>query len=148
MKLTNPPASFTKRIAALVYDALPLFSIWFFGTLPWVALSTSDHVGVGNWWYRMYLVALTYGYYVLSWQRGGQTLGMRAWRLRVVTEDGQALTWGHMNKRFVAGAIGLACFGLGFFWAIWHRSSRMWHDLASDTVVLNEKPKKKSNNQD
>ena len=43
---------------------------------------------VGNWVYvyRAGLVLVISGYYALNWRRSGQTLGMRAWRLRTVSE--------------------------------------------------------------
>ena len=60
----------------------------------------------GNWAYvyRAGLVLVIAGYYALNWLRSGQTLGMRAWRLRTVSASGQPLTWSAVFLR--------ECFGL------------------------------------
>jgi hypothetical protein len=41
--------------------------------------------------YRAGELALMGAYYVLNWTRSGQTLGMRAWRLRAVSDSGRPL---------------------------------------------------------
>ena len=44
--------------------------------------------------YRTGALAVIAAYYVLNWTRSGQTLGMRAWRLRAVSDTGKPLELG------------------------------------------------------
>jgi len=55
--------------------------------------------------------------------RGGQTLGLRAWRLQLITLDGRPLTWGVAMLRFSLGLITCALFGAGLLWMLFDRES-------------------------
>jgi uncharacterized RDD family membrane protein YckC len=70
------------------------------------------------------------------WTRGGQTLGMRAWRLKVVDEQGRSLTWLLALRRFAAAAFSWTALGAGFWWAIFDREKRAWHDRLSGTHLV------------
>ena len=73
---------------------------------------------------------------MLSWTRGGQTLGARAWRVRVVRADGARLTVANALARFALGWLSLLVLGLGFLWSLIDAQSRGWHDLGSGTQLL------------
>src|SRR5690606_41442182 len=60
------------------------------------------------------LLAVTAGYFVISWRRGGQTIGMRAWRIRIVATEGGALPWSRALLRFAVALVSLGALGLGF----------------------------------
>src|SRR3546814_12967266 len=75
-------------------------------------------------------------YAVVSWRRGGQTLGMRPWRLVVVGADGSAPSWRALCVRYAVGTASLLAAGLGF-WGAWVDRERLaWHDRASGTRML------------
>lgn len=76
---------------------------------------------------------VTAAYSVASWRLGGQTLGMRPWRLRVVAADGGELTWRALLIRFAVGNLSLLLGGLGFWWAWLDREGLTWHDRVSGT---------------
>jgi uncharacterized RDD family membrane protein YckC len=86
------------------------------------------------------MLLVGFGYFGLSWRRGGQTIGMRAWRLRLVAVGGPARTpgWGALVVRYGVAALSLAAFGLGFLWSLFDRERRTWHDIASRTRVLRQ----------
>ena len=73
---------------------------------------------------------------MLSWRYGGQTLGGRAWRLRVVGDDGGPIGLGRALLRFGVGIISLLTGGLGFAWMLIDRDHRTWHDFAVGTRVV------------
>lgn len=64
------------------------------------------------------LVALVGGYFVLSWSRGGQTLAMRAWRLRLVLPDGAPVPATRAGGRFLLAAalLGPAALAAAYLW--------------------------------
>ena len=73
------------RLLALAYDFFPMLALWFITAGVFTAIHR-DAVR-GGWlglleFAVMWLLAGAYA--VASWRRGGQTLGMRAWRLRAV----------------------------------------------------------------
>src|SRR3546814_276046 len=77
-------------------------------------------------------------YAVVSWRRGGQTLGMRPWRLAVVGADGSVPSWRAPCVRYAVGAVSLLAAGLGFWWAWVDRDSLAWPARASGTRMLRQ----------
>ncbi len=70
------------------------------------------------------------------WVRQGQTLGMRAWRLKLVDLNGLSISWLSTAKRLVIAPLSLLCFGLGYLWYYVGDRKQTWHDRFSDTYVV------------
>jgi len=125
-------ASLVRRLAALFYDSLLVFSVVFFAgllVLPWLD-------GKPNILYYFYLIIVAFGYFGWQWRVGGQTLGMAVWRIQVQTLNGQRLTWRQAIIRFGVAIIAILPCGLGFLWSLINTQKRTWHDLAADTWVV------------
>jgi uncharacterized RDD family membrane protein YckC len=127
------------RLTAAVYDFLPLLGLWFVAT-GLVLLATGGGLDVkttgGKLLVQSAVVLVTAAYFLASWLRGGATIGMRAWRLRVVRADGTALTLPQALLRFAVGWISVVALGAGFWWCLIDREKRSWHDLAAGTVLV------------
>ena len=134
------------RVLGLVYDALPVLALWMLlsaaFTLGYTFLGQHDpHQNIRPFsllawllWLGCWLLAGAYA--VTSWHRGGQTLGMRPWRLHVVDDDGGRPGWCALATRYAVGTVSLLIAGLGFWWA-WIDPDRLaWHDRASGTRLL------------
>lgn len=133
------PAHLGWRLLALLYDALPALAIWFVGSAALLALRAGQPVmpgSVGAWLELLWLWALTGSYAVVSWRRGGQTLGMRPWRLRVTDRAGRPAGWVALMLRYAVATLSLGLFGLGLLWTLVDRERRSWHDLASGTLLV------------
>jgi uncharacterized RDD family membrane protein YckC len=130
------PATLWRRLAAGLYDLLPTLAIFmslgFFVT----AARRFEPVPPGSVWFELLLLGAALVYYGASWVHGGQTLGMRAWRLRVQRRDGHALGWSGASLRFALAVLGIAALGAGLLWALIDTRRRMWHDLAADSEVI------------
>lgn len=85
---------------------------------------------------RLYLLAVIGGFYVYFWTHGGQTLGMRAWRLMVVSQDGGPVRFDAAVKRFAWSIVSLIPLGLGLWWSLFNRDRLAWHDSKSNTRVI------------
>jgi uncharacterized RDD family membrane protein YckC len=133
-------AGFGRRFAALIYDGLLLIAL----AMPytWVVVlihggAVTEAGGRLTWWaYRGGALALIAGYYVLNWTRSGQTLGMRAWRLRTLTDSGRPLHVGRALARFCCGVAAWAPFGLGVLWLYADPEHLALHDRLSRTRVV------------
>ncbi len=97
---------------------------------------TSEHYGALEYAYQALLLAIIMGFFGLFWTRRGQTLGMMAWRLKVVREDGSLLSWADTIKRLAAALVSWAACGLGFFWIWIDRDRLAWHDRWTRTRVV------------
>jgi uncharacterized RDD family membrane protein YckC len=139
------PPGLLRRLAAVLYDSLLLVALLMVATALLLPLTGGEAIDprrnpVLEWAYRALLLLLIAGFYGVSWTRGGQTLGMASWRLRVLREDGGTLTWADTVRRLAAAALSWLALGLGWLWLLVDPARRTWHDRLSRTrVVLVEK---------
>ena len=132
------------RMLALVYDAFPVVALWMLASAVFtVAYYLAGHSARENFapfsplqvvlWLVCWAISGTYA--VASWRGGGQTLGMRPWKLRVVGVDGPP-TVRALARRYVVATLSLLLGGLGFWWAWFDRDRLTWHDRASGTRLV------------
>jgi uncharacterized RDD family membrane protein YckC len=133
------PASLFKRCAAFSYDLLLLVGLMASFTLLAVLLH-GGAIAPGSLWFQLALLAIVTVFFCGFWTRGGQTLGMRAWRIRVVGQDGTPLSWPRAVLRFAAGVVALLPLGLGLWWGIFDAQRRGWHDRLTNTRVVRVQP--------
>ena len=127
------------RLLALVFDLFPVAGLWFLVAAVFVLLHGDAVTGGALGWLEFVaLWSVTGAYAILSWRRGGQTLGMRPWRLRVRAPDGGAAPVGALLVRYAVGTLSLLAGGLGFWWAWVDRDALAWHDRASHTRLVRE----------
>ena len=127
------------RLLALVYDLFPVAGLWFLVAAVFVLLHGDAVTGGALGWLEFVaLWSVTGAYAILSWRRGGQTLGMRPWRLRVRAPDRGAAPVGALLVRYAVGTLSLLAGGLGFWWAWVDRDALAWHDRASHTRLVRE----------
>lgn len=126
-----------RRLLALSYDLFPAAGLWFAVAAAFVALHGDAVTGGALGLLEFAALWLVTGAYaVASWRRGGQTLGMRPWRLRVVGSDGGPAPLRALMIRYVVGNLSLLAAGLGFWWAWADRDRLAWHDRASGTRLV------------
>lgn len=132
------PAPLWRRLAASAYDILLLLGLWLSATF--TAWAVSHLLGAQGalppTFMRAYMFAITFGFYGWFWTHGGQTLGMRAWRIQVQRSDGRSVNWANAMLRFAISIFSLSVLGLGMLWCLIDRRKRSWHDIAADTEVV------------
>ncbi|MFU8877147.1 MAG: RDD family protein [Wenzhouxiangellaceae bacterium] len=131
----SQPCSLPRRFAAMIYDSLLLIAVWMVGTALVLPLGGGEIDG-GSPLFRAWLLLLAFAYFHTGWQRAGQTLGMRAWRIRLQHCGNRRFTAFDSLRRFSAGLLSLATLGLGFGWSLLREDRRAWPDLASDSRLV------------
>jgi uncharacterized RDD family membrane protein YckC len=139
--ISGTRAGFGRRLAALVYDAFlltALLMVFTGGALFFTHGAAVLPATVGAWVYvyRAGLVLVIAGYYALNWRRSGQTLGMRAWRLRTVSDAGRTLSWSAVILRLLFGFIAWAPAALGVLWLYLDPEHLALQDRLSRTRVI------------
>lgn len=134
----HQPCGLLRRLAAALYDAIIVVALLFIATVPVVlvtggAMEDSLAFRIGL---RIYLLAVAFAFFGGFWHFGGQTLGMRSWRVRVVHVDGTRVGWREAAIRFGVAILSWAALGLGFLWSLVDRDCRTWHDVASGTRLI------------
>lgn len=138
---TNTPG-LARRALALLYDGLLLIALWFGVSALVLAISAGLLAEPDRplWLaaiHRVSLVLVTVGFFGGFWTHGGQTLGMRAWRLRLVSSAGHGgVDWKQSLLRLVSACVSAGALGLGFFWMWIDPKRRTWHDRLSGTQLV------------
>jgi uncharacterized RDD family membrane protein YckC len=136
-----PSAGFGRRLAALIYDSFllaALLMIFTAGALFFTHGLAVVPATAGAWvyLYRAGLVLVIAGYYVLNWLRSGQTLGMRAWHLRAVSDSGKPLALKAAILRLIFSLLAWAPAALGVLWLYWDPERLALQDRLSKTRVV------------
>ena len=130
-------AGLLRRLGAMLYDGLLLAGVMIVAAIPLPFFESAADVSV---WVRtlirIYLVLVCFLYFGWFWTHGGQTLGMRAWRLQLRRIDGQNLAWSTAVARFAGALLSWLALGLGFFWVALDPQNRAWHDRLSKSIVV------------
>ncbi|KGI78729.1 RDD family protein [Oleiagrimonas soli] len=148
------PAPFWRRLLALAYELLAVLAILFVTDMACLLL-TRGQLDPHAWWYRAVLLLALAAYFLLSWTRGGQSLGMRPWRLYLRTDAGAIPTWPHAALRFAiliapltllaiapwagakaAMAVPFAVWALSLLTALIDRRRRALHDILAGTWIV------------
>jgi uncharacterized RDD family membrane protein YckC len=136
---TGAPAGLFRRLAAMCYDVLLMVALWFVATFAMLPLTGGEAIltssqGLLGHFYHALLLLLALAYFGLCWTRGGQTLGMKAWRIRLETMDGHPPRWSDALIRFTIGAVCLFPAVLGL-WCL-RAPGWNWRDLAGAALLL------------
>lgn len=153
------PSPLWRRLLALVYDLLIVVAIMMVvGLLCQLAtdgkLIRTGATTVVPIWYQALQGAVVAAYFISSWRRGGQTLGMRPWRIRVTRDDGGTPTLQQALIRMLVAAAPLVLLLLApmlglratlwtllAVWAGWFAVAvfdarrRALHDIAAGTEI-------------
>ena len=140
---SNPvPAGLGKRLLAISYDLLLLAALLFIAEILPVTLNDGTAISHDNGWLVFYVLHPLYLLFVCFvflggfWTHGGQTLGMKTWKLKMVSLNEGAISWQQAGLRFVTSLLSWLCGGLGFIWIMFDKDKRSWHDRVSATKVI------------
>ena len=148
-----------RRIFALVYDTLLILAAIFVAFQPIPLLEgVIQEFPLTQALTSIYLMAIWFFFLGWFWTHGGQTVGMKAWRMKLLREDGAEITWIDAIYRFVlsngafililmlaglelisarlALILGGTIFGFSFLWAVIDRRGRAGHDALSRTQLI------------
>lgn len=123
--------SIARRLAAMVYEAFLIFAVSFFAA--WVFFFASGGRdatrGALRTELQFFILVVLAAYFLWCWLRGGQTLAMRAWRIRLAD-----VTPAKAVLRFVLAAVLLP---LSILWALVDRDRQFLHDRLAGTRLIN-----------
>ena len=140
-------ANFWKKLFAWVYDllggvavfilalvvgyvAVSLIAVALFGSSEGISGQLSQHP-----LWLLFIFSCVQYYYVWCWVKGGQTVGMRTWRLKLCKPDGKLLGW---REAYIRSFLSFG--GIAIFWSLFDSKNRGWHDKFCDSLVI-EVPK-------
>ncbi len=140
----SPRPGLLRRLIAMLYDTLlvlPLIMTTVAAAMAiHAALNHADAEPLPPLVVQILALATCFLFFALFWLKSGQTLGMQAWRVKLVSMTGQPISVWQALRRCLGAALSALCLGLGYLWCLVDRNRRYWHDYLSGTeLVLVEK---------
>ncbi len=125
-----------RRLASMLYEAVLLFAVGFFAA--WVFYFASGGVdataGATRHLLQVFIALVFAAYFLWCWLRGGQTLAMKAWKIRVVD-----VTPPKALFRFLIALIGVPT-AISIVWALFDRDRQFLHDRLAGTRLTDANP--------
>lgn len=139
--MPSTPPGLLRRLGALFYDLCLLAGVVFVSGLP-LPLLPNYMSGTDSFKFltQVYLLGVIFLFFGWFWTHGGQTLGMRVWKLKLVAVKNPRVSWRSAIYRFFAGILVLVSGGLGYFWMLVDRDGCTWQDRLSSTRLIRIPP--------
>ncbi|MGB5279276.1 MAG: RDD family protein [Gammaproteobacteria bacterium] len=144
-------AGLVRRMMAIIYDLFLLIALLFVATAIAMVFNQGNAIEPGQPLYPFYLISLvtvSFVFFGWFWTHGGQTLGMKTWKMRLQQVDGQDVGWLLALIRFTTAILSWSMAGTGFLWSLLQPQKRTWHDIASNCVVIDLRAGKKPGTHD
>lgn len=133
------PVTLLRRFMAIFYDLFLLTAILFLATALVNAINQGKAIDPDSPYILLldlYLASIIFFYFGWFWTHGGQTLGMKTWKIKLISNDSDSVSWKQALTREITAVISWLCLGLGFFWSLFDRKKRSWHDMTSRTTLV------------
>ena len=132
---------FFRRFAAQIYDIFLLVAILILANALLYLFTTDESIKNHQLIHRVYLTTISFFFYGWFWTHGGQTLGLSAWKIKVLTLDQKPINWKQALLRFTTAILSWSLCGLGFLWIYMNKNNYSWHDYLSKTALFFEQKK-------
>lgn len=142
--LSCPEAGPIRRVLALAYDTLMVVAISLvyvllvsIADIAFTSLQVGDAVEVYHqWWYRLGFIIVNATFFIYFWRHGGQTIGMRAWRLQLMdVASGNAPSLRQCGLRCLITPFCIAAGLVGYWWCWFDQDGRALQDRWTNTRV-------------
>lgn len=133
------PVTLLRRLMAIFYDLFLLTAILFLATALVNAINQGKAIDQDSRYillFDLYLMSIIFFYFGWFWTHGGQTLGMKTWKIKLISNDSQNINWKQVLIREATAVTSWLCLGLGFFWSVFDKKKRCWHDMTSHTTLV------------
>ena len=133
---TGMPCGLIRHMLVMIYDAVIVVAILMIAAAIALPLPFANPKAGEDPLYTMYLLVFWFAYLAWCWRNGGMTLGMRAWRVSLVSDPGPRPGWGQCLLRFVGAGLSALPAGAGYLWSLFDAEHLCWHDRLSKTHLL------------
>jgi uncharacterized RDD family membrane protein YckC len=121
----------------MLYESVLLFGIWFLAV--WIFQFASGTLDISGWRRTLaqaFILSVFASYFLWCWLRGGQTLAMKAWRIRVVMKDGHRPIAPLPALLRFAYALFLVPTCISFLSTVFDRDRQFLHDRLAGTLLI------------
>lgn len=127
--------SFLRRIMSILYDSILIFAVLTVMSIPFYSFAVEENILL-KILMQLYFYLIIQFFFVWFWVKSKETLGMKTWKIKIVNEDGNKISYKQGVIRFNVAIISLLIFGLGFLIAIFNKERKCLHDIISKTILI------------
>ncbi|MFI4937706.1 MAG: RDD family protein [Candidatus Berkiellales bacterium] len=134
--LTYRSAPILKRCAAFIYDSFIVVTFLLLMTAFALMLNQGHSLLPYRIYFLIYLFLTTGLFLSWIWHTRGQTIGMLAWKIKVLDPDQQKLSWSRAFYRYCTAFITLSCGGIGLLWCLIDKDKQSLYDRIAGTRLI------------
>ena len=124
------------RFAAMIYESLLVTAVVFVASFIIIPVVGEMRAPWQRHLFQFYVLSVVFAYFAAFWLRSGQTLAMKTWRIRLVNQAGETISFRQAALRFGLALIGLFAAGFGFWWGFFDRDRQFLHDRLAGTRLV------------
>ena len=124
------------RLLCLIYEALLLTAVLLMAGGMATALAQTAGITQPRTLTRIIVAIVCAGYFAIQWQRRGQTLPMKTWRISLQSASGGRISLRQTLLRMALATIGYLALGITILWALVDRDRQFLHDRLSGTRLV------------
>ncbi|HRM70230.1 MAG TPA: RDD family protein [Thauera phenylacetica] len=131
-------AGLRRRLASMLYESMLLLGVLALTFLvPYLMLGIAAEFAPPGWLLWLHVFGVLGVYFVWYWRRGGQTLAMQTWQLKIVTgADGRIASAARCWLRYALAWPSVLLGGIGLAWALVDRDRQFLHDRLAGTCIV------------
>lgn len=128
------PVSIWRRIASIIYDALLVLAILIVMSIPFFGFNVEEN-NLLKITMQVYFYFIIQYFFVWFWVNNEGTLGMKTWKIKIVCDNGEKISYKKAIIRFNIAIISILFFGLGFLISFFRKDKKCLHDIISKTSL-------------
>lgn len=129
-----------RLIGSALYDLLIILGLLmiagFLAVGAYYLMTGEESIPENNLFFQLYLLAVISGYFLYFWKKSGQTVGMKAWRIKLISQYDRQLGFKSLLLRQVTAIPAYGLLFLGVLWQYWDKAGLNWQDRASGTKMI------------
>ena len=127
--------SIWRRLASILYDFLLVVAVLIIMSIPFFSFDLQEN-NLLKVTIHIYYYLITQYFFVWFWVHNQGTLGMKTWKIKIICDNNNRLTYKQAIIRFNVAIISLLFFGLGFIISLFRKDKKCFHDIISKTALV------------
>ena len=127
--------AFPRRLMITVYDLIILLGIIFIFSLPFADIKINENTSF-IFLFQLYMYIVIKIFYVYLWTNGRSTIGMKAWKTKVVNIYNDPIKYKTAIIRFNIAFVTNIFFCIGILYSVYDKENRTIYDIISKTNLV------------
>lgn len=124
-------------LGAIIYDSLALFALCMVAGFIFIfALGHPPATQSQHLIFQGYIFVIVYLFFCWFWTHGGQTIGMRSWKIKLMPQQGKTINWPTASRRFFLATLLWLPLGLGYVWILINSRGLIWYEKLSRSFLV------------